>query len=182
MDALAGFLVTLVMAYAAFIIVMTILGELYQFVSANAGTIFVLLGGGIAIWIAAMAAKKNKVDADSWYGGSSSTDFHHSSGEGTSASGLGAHTTAKSTDQGPSGEDFSEGIENPSDEIAKGWLELGPDACSHCQGTGICQDLYHSGGPDIVKDLVIGADCPSGCSGSSIGAGECPHCDGSGCT
>jgi hypothetical protein len=53
--------------------------------------------------------------------------------------------------------------------------------CPHCDGTGVCQDDYHDNAAnEIASDFVLGADCPSGCDGSSISAGYCPHCDGSG--
>ena len=102
----------------------------------------------------------------------SNDDDPSSPGERSELPKSGGHTS--------SGDFFSEMFESPPDELEKGWLDLGPDACPHCDGTGICQDDYHSGGPGLVMDLVIGADCPSGCSGSSIGAGQCPHCNGTG--
>ncbi len=60
------------------------------------------------------------------------------------------------------------------------WLKWGDDPCPHCDGTGLCQDDYHGFIPGLVSDLFVGADCPSGCTGTAIGAGNCPHCNGTG--
>ena len=55
------------------------------------------------------------------------------------------------------------------------------EECPHCDGEGICQDDYHDSGiNEAGADFVLGSDCPSGCSGSSLGAGKCPHCNGHG--
>ena len=182
MDALVGFLVTLVIAYALFIVALEILGELFQFLSENAEVIFlgifVLIGVVVVFWIATKATG-SKEDSHSSSHGSTSTNFHQTNDSETSGS-WGHNEGTNSAEHTSSGRFFSEMDESPLDQIEKGWLDLGPDPCPHCDGTGICQDDYHSGGPEIVMDLVIGADCPSGCSGSSIGAGQCPHCDGTG--
>lgn len=53
--------------------------------------------------------------------------------------------------------------------------------CPHCKGTGVCQNDYHrNAANEIVTDFLLGSDCPSGCDGNSLQAGECPHCNGTG--
>jgi uncharacterized membrane protein len=88
MDGLIVLLVALVFAYAAVILALEILDELFQFLSANAGAIFsflIIVVGGFVLWIVMRAAKGNG-DIRSSSEGSSSSNFHHQSGGGTSES------------------------------------------------------------------------------------------------
>lgn len=59
--------------------------------------------------------------------------------------------------------------------------------CSHCDGSGKCQDDFHLGtfsdddnGPDLWDH--IGGKCPSCGSTNTEMRPECPHCDGTGIT
>lgn len=57
--------------------------------------------------------------------------------------------------------------------------------CTHCNGTGKCQDDFHSGtlsgnenGPSLSDNFF--GHCPSCGDGNTEYRPDCPHCDGKG--